>query len=301
VNPETNPKRILVGVDEEGLSDDAVQMGIALAKRFGAELTLCHAVPVPDAALVETTVIDWGPFREELMGAARKRCLERLHAKVGAEVGELGTVEHLLTVTQGKPSQVLLEEAQRHSADLLVLGAHARHGVVDFGGTARGVLHRSTCPVWMQPVPVGEIRRILVPVDLAETTEHTLAWARAVAVATGARITLFHAFADPFFAFEPLRSQPQPYSAADVRDAVKRRFEGLTRSFDWGDCKVDTRFVEAGDAVAAIGEVEEAFDAIVMGTHGRSALARVFLGSVAYGVLKHSRRPVLAVPMPHAE
>jgi hypothetical protein len=54
------------------------------------------------------------------------------------------------------------------SADLIVLGALRRRPAIDFGSTARAVLAKATCPVWVQPGPVGTIRRILVPVDLSD-------------------------------------------------------------------------------------------------------------------------------------
>jgi len=45
-------------------------------------------------------------------------------------------------------------------------------------------------------------------------------------------------------------------------------------------------------------ELSEAADLVVMGTHGRTGLASVLLGNVAYGVLKRSEKPVLALRHP---
>ena len=57
-------------------------------------------------------------------------------------------------------------------------------------------------------------------------------------------------------------------------------------------------FVRAGDPVREIiaAAAEWRADLIVLGTHARSGLARLFLGSTAEGVLRHSTCPVLIVP-----
>ena len=61
--------------------------------------------------------------------------------------------------------------------------------------------------------------------------------------------------------------------------------------------KLDTRYVagQAGDAIVALAE-EGAFDMIVMGTHGHSALGNVVMGSVATRVLARVKKPVLLIP-----
>jgi nucleotide-binding universal stress UspA family protein len=46
----------------------------------------------------------------------------------------------------------------------------------------------------------------------------------------------------------------------------------------------------------AIAELSAAFDLIVMGTHGRTGLSHLFVGSVAERVLRHARCPVVTVP-----
>lgn len=51
----------------------------------------------------------------------------------------------------------------------------------------------------------------------------------------------------------------------------------------------------AADEIAGLAD-REAFDLIVMGTHGHSALGSLVLGSVASGVLARARKPVLLIP-----
>jgi nucleotide-binding universal stress UspA family protein len=58
------------------------------------------------------------------------------------------------------------------------------------------------------------------------------------------------------------------------------------------------KIVEIGDAAAAICQVAERLgvDVVVVGSHGRTGLARIFLGSVSEHVVRHAPCPVLVIP-----
>ena len=60
------------------------------------------------------------------------------------------------------------------------------------------------------------------------------------------------------------------------------------------------RVVETGDAAAAICQVAERLgvDVIIVGSHGRTGLARLFLGSVSEHVVRHAPCPVLVIRNP---
>ena len=60
---------------------------------------------------------------------------------------------------------------------------------------------------------------------------------------------------------------------------------------------IEEEVIESGNAAEAIARAAERFraDAICLGSHGRSGLAKTFMGSVAQGVMAKSRRPVLVV------
>jgi nucleotide-binding universal stress UspA family protein len=68
------------------------------------------------------------------------------------------------------------------------------------------------------------------------------------------------------------------------------------------DIRVELR-LENGDPVDVILEVAESAgcDMIVVGTHGRTGLARMIMGSVAEQIIRRSKCPVLAVKKPHVE
>lgn len=58
----------------------------------------------------------------------------------------IGIPENRQIVKIGSAKFVILEEAERINADLIIVGSHGRHGIrVILGSTANGVLHGAKC------------------------------------------------------------------------------------------------------------------------------------------------------------
>ena len=139
---------------------------------------------------------------------------------------------------------------------------------------------------------------ILVPLDRSPFAEAALVSARWIASRTGARLHLFLAHQPvPVLVgvTEALASAPSP----DL-EAIKRERSYLIDAatlLERADGKPVLTHVGEGPAGAEI--VEEAArigaDLLVMATHGRSALGRLLLGSVADHVVRHVSIPILLV------
>ena len=146
------------------------------------------------------------------------------------------------------------------------------------------------------------IQRILVATDFSPCATHALEFALTLAQKQDARITVLHAWnAPPIVSavdVPPLIELPG-LPGVTLVDFVKRDAEREMQKLA-GDLEargvkgVETRLVFA-DARTAIVEDSEAYDLVVMGTHGRGGLARVLLGSVADYVVRHARCAVLTV------
>jgi nucleotide-binding universal stress UspA family protein len=128
-------------------------------------------------------------------------------------------------------------------------------------------------------------RRILAAVDFSPPTAEVLAAAGAFARAWQARLVLLHVL--------PLREMDTGGAQAELDASVPPALTDL----------VDERRVTRSLA-AELGIVEEArqagADLIVVGTHGRTGLPHIRLGSVAARVVENAPVPVLAVRMPPA-
>jgi len=145
-----------------------------------------------------------------------------------------------------------------------------------------------------------EIRRILCPVDLSETSQHALRHAVAIAKWYGSRVTVFYVTGAPLLPQPPMLFANLP-DGADMSDEERRQLEEhleswLTPARDAG-VQADLLF-DNGSPAARIVEhaAAEAIDLIVMGTHGLSGFERLLLGSVTERVLRKAGCPVMTVP-----
>ena len=139
------------------------------------------------------------------------------------------------------------------------------------------------------------IKHILVPTDFSDTSEHALVAAIELARMFQARLTLLHVWSVPNMGYAEGLTWPLDDMARAARSALD---------------EVQARTIKihaATDSVLQIGSewgqiLETAkghnVDLVVMGTHGRHGLSRVFLGSVAERVVRLSPVPVLTIRDP---
>ena len=146
------------------------------------------------------------------------------------------------------------------------------YGHLAHGRLARGVLNRTTEHEAAMP-----IRRILVATDFSQASDAAVARAREIAVPLGASLCLLHVFEDDSFVT----------SAVATERLAKTVEAGLGHRTALVTGPVASAIVEYADG--------HAFDLIVMGTHGRTGVAHLLLGSVAERVVRTATCPVLTV------
>jgi nucleotide-binding universal stress UspA family protein len=136
---------------------------------------------------------------------------------------------------------------------------------------------------------------ILCPTDFSPTAAHALEFAADLARTFDARLVVLHAF---FPAVLGERAgAPLPDELQALRAAVRKQLDDL-RPADPA-VRVERLLREAPDAEAILTAAAELkADLIVMGTHGRTGVRRLVLGSVAEEVLRKAPCPVLTVKGP---
>lgn len=146
-------------------------------------------------------------------------------------------------------------------------------------------------------------RRILVPVDCSTPSDRGLDEAIALAQLTGARLRLVHvvdefAYVDGFESAMNYLNEIIPL----MRDAGQELLEsGRAKALAKG-VSVDTVLLDNVDGRVCDHIVEQAkawdADLIVLGTHGRRGVGRMFLGSGAEQIMRLAPVPVLLVRAP---
>ena len=144
--------------------------------------------------------------------------------------------------------------------------------------------------------------RILVPTDGSDVADAAAAHAVALAAAVGADLhVLYVVDADAMGLVRPSQLDVDEVRTS-LSEAGERTAGAVADAAEEAGVEAET-VVRVGAPDEAISEYAEeaAVDVIVMGTHGRSGLDRVILGSVTERVIRGSKIPVLAVPPGEAD
>jgi nucleotide-binding universal stress UspA family protein len=147
-------------------------------------------------------------------------------------------------------------------------------------------------------------KTILVPHDFSSSANHALAIARDEAKAHGSKILVLHVIELPsHLALDAVIMPDATGAPINVRDYAVREAE--THLADLAarlakDGATITTFIRIGKPTDEITQfaTENAVDLVIMGTHGRTGLAHMFLGSVTERVIRTCTAPVLTIRHP---
>jgi nucleotide-binding universal stress UspA family protein len=202
---------------------------------------------------------------------------------------------------EGNAAEEILAAAETIGCDLIVMGTHGRKGWGRLlaGSIAETVLRKAHCPVLAlrrQETPRrDETTRVVVhPTDFSVDSEAALRVARLLAHDLQTRLVILHV-TPPVAALEGTTATDVAARAdRDCLELVRRRVEGPDLIH-----RVEIRLEQGAAATEVLRVAQEVgCDLIVMGTHGRTGLGRVLMGSVAEDVLRGTGCPVLAVKGP---
>lgn len=289
-------RSVLVGSDLTAASDDVVRAGGALAARAGAALHVVHAFDL-DVGAYPAADVELLGFPDRVQ-RARERLARQLARTLPA--GFEATTEE---VAVHRAARALLERAEAVAADAIVLGPHRGEGGARLlGTTADRVIRSAACPcLIVRGAFALPLRRVVVPMDLSDPSRGSLSTAADWADGLGVRapdlslpdveLDVVHVV-PRLFAAEGLpvnRAIIGPRLHEQVEEELLRHPFGLgvREELVWGETPACGIVHYARDRNA---------DLIVMATHGRGALRRALVGSVASAVARDAHCPVLLVP-----
>jgi universal stress protein A len=146
------------------------------------------------------------------------------------------------------------------------------------------------------------VTKILCPTDFSPHTEAALKYASALAAESGATLIIAHVdeYRDASAALgEAALVYADPLGMED-RSEIRRKLEAIRPT----NSRVvyEHRYLEGGPIHEIVAFAErEHVDLVVMGSHGRTGLARLLMGSVAEGVARRAMCAVLIVKQPMEE
>lgn len=148
-----------------------------------------------------------------------------------------------------------------------------------------------------------DIQKILCPVDFSEGSDHALRYAMAFASAYDATLKLLHVVELPFLPSYSTAGVPDMSLPVDqIQEDCENRLNKLVEEQKPIHEDIDSSTVVGAPFVEIIREAGEGdFDLLVVGTHGRTGIKHMLIGSVAEKVVRKAPCPVLTVKHPEHE
>jgi nucleotide-binding universal stress UspA family protein len=288
-------RTVLVGTDFSNLAKQVVAAAARLARRLETRAEIAHALtaalygPVVEALDV--------PAIKEAMETSAKQELERIR------VSEFANVESRTTVVSGSNAAMsIVDLARERDADLCVVGTHgsSRLERMLIGSVAEKIVRHAPCDVLTIPIDVNDrsplAARILVATDFSETAERAIEVAAELAPIFDADVHVVHVINPAVPILRPhslsleTTSETRARKSKMLASLVERKLAAVPRVTSEALLNMSTHLAITGYAR------DHEIELVVMGTHGRTGLSGVLLGSVAERTVRHaSSCPVLVV------
>ena len=278
-------QRILVPHDLSEPATAALTCGATLARSFGARCDVLH--------VTSRGGIEQGPpQRDQTLETAVRQYLH--------ERGYAAQVEPVFEYRYGMPADAISHYAKEQNIDLIVIGTHGRGALAHamLGSVAEKVVRNAPCPVLTVRSQQANFlgRNILVPTDFEAASESALTYGRTLAGIFGARLHVLHVMENHFL--RAMSADPHEL-AARFRQRLHDRLTDNDRRALHATVALDVSDQPAQAIVDYATNMR--IDFIVMGTHGRHAMDRLLMGSVAERVVRTAPCPVLTVRCPERE
>lgn len=286
-------RRIIVGHDLRVGGETALRSAALLAKRCGAALRLVHVIE-PQRSYQRISHPLTSPYTVEEIAQKTGARLQAL--AVSSELAHL-QVEYEVRI--GKPFAELIIARRAWQADLIAVGSASQEEVHFLGSTSERVVRKAMVPVLVAKKALSAwSKTFLLPTDFSDCAKKAAGEALWLAESFSGRIVFLHvvdlyplysvAYTDDFGVSVPL-PPPAPES---IESEWQDFLSGLPlEKVEWEKC---TEEGEAATTILRQAEQKQA-DLIVMGTHGRTGLEYMLLGSVAEKIVRRTHCPVLTI------
>ncbi|HKE80781.1 MAG TPA: universal stress protein [Solirubrobacteraceae bacterium] len=288
---------MVAGHAPDGRGRAVLHLAGMLARSTGDDLVLCAVVPrrwPPGPARVDAE------YQAELRRVAQDT-LEKARARLSADLAVTLVVHDARSAPAG-----LLEVAEQHDASVIVAGSAAHGGVgqVSVGSTTSRLLHSSPIPVALAPRgfrcrPDARVTRATAAFSGSDDDLVIAAASVAARVGVALRIASFavHEHA-PYTAGVGTEADDSMVAewTRDIEAAARRTLDEVSHLSEV-PAALETVVGRGPNWDDALEDVEwDDGDILVVGSSSVGPIARVFLGSRATKIVRHSPVPVIVVP-----
>lgn len=278
---------VLIATDLTEASDPAIARGAAHAQAVGAQIVVVHVIPdvFRSHPLQPLSGGSELAFSSDLTKRAAELATEQVRRVAG-----LSPDEDTVIVETGNPEDEIVRIAEDRQASLVVIGGKPE------GRTAERIVRYAHTPVLVARAHAAT-NKVLVATDFSTASLTALVYAKMLVEKAGVDTTLLHVMQPPPTVLPSIASAfgspivPAPAGLVErIEQLGKETLDGLAKSYAMHRAEQ----IE-GEAATVIVERARAIDAemIIVGSRGRTGLARLVLGSTAERVIRTAPCSVL--------
>lgn len=267
-------KKIIVPIDFSEQSEYAIKVAASLSKKYGAEIFALHMLELSDASLSSTGL----PPEQAviLLKLAEKRFEEFLDKPY------LNTVTITPIVKHYKVFGEVNEIAEKHDADLVVMGSHGTDGLKEIfiGSNAEKVVRNSHVPVLVVKNNLEDfkVEHFVFACDFEDDSLTAFQKARTFTEKLSAKMHLVYINTpgDNFLSTKAIYKR--------IGTFLQKAGAGMGVDI-YNDYSVEKGILNYSEDMGA--------DLVGVPTHGRKGLSHFFMGSIGEDVANHSKIPVV--------
>jgi len=293
-------KNIICTTDFSDVSNHAVPFGIALAKKMGAKLHLCHVIDLSSVAMYGEGFSE--PLEQErrIMNYAD----EHLRRLIGDQ-----PVDWELVTAVGHTADEIAHIAEEKNADLVVSATHGRSGLKRrvLGSVTERLMRTLPCPLFVVrsleqdvPAPINEeigFQRSIVGCDFSPDSGLAFQYGLSLAQEFQSEVHLAHVIEPAVYKdlLKPAIEEKEGYQ----KELRKKLREKLTAKvpeevYNWCTPKTILLAGQPHEELTKYAVVNEV-DLIVLGVRGHSLMETMLVGSTTDRVFREASCPVLSV------
>mgnify|MGYP003626424458 FL=1 len=323
-------KKVLIPTDFSENSNTAISAANTFIDLFACKVDLIHIVPV--SVYLGESISSMG-LPLDMGGDIYPKIVENARQKLkefSTKYFKEGTVGKLIVDIDRKPSNAIVEHAEKGKYDMIIMSAKGEHSSIFLhGSTTEKVVRNSKVPVLAldNQLHHDKINSVMVPTDMSDFSLEAIPIAFEMASKFKATIHLFSVFElytsgvrmSPAEGTEGLE-YVNPINKEGLYSGLMNRLENFFQKYDEGQFSLILHDeLYSGEIVKTEGaesisiplkiEIEKGFNAyrdiieyanehahmVIMNTHGRTGLSRFLLGSTTEHVAQHLTAPLLTV------
>jgi nucleotide-binding universal stress UspA family protein len=272
VCPTARLEKLLVPTDGSEFSGDAIKEAFNLAKTCSSKVYAMSVVEIN---------VEFEALAPGLVEKAEKATREHLES-VKSKAAKEGIDCEIIVHEGEEPYKYIVEEAAKNKVEMIIMGRRGRTGMkrLMMGSVTAKVIGHAPCKVLVVPKAAAvSYKTILIATDGSKYSEAASVEAISIAKRCGSDLIVMSVASDT-------KSLP----------AAKKNVEAVKKLSEKEGLRIKTLTPRGMPYEVIVNTAKDKkADVIVVGSHGRTGIEKLLMGSVAERVIGHARSTVLVV------